>query len=270
MKKSEKDKIQELFFQFKEIYDNSPLIQKELITALRLENIISSNAIENHLIDPVLLQAVFYSGNVRTKEFSNPAYRKAFLEVKGHDRMFRFLQVKAASRAELSVSLLLKIHRILFEKSWPEIAGRFRDIDVRIRGVKFRPPHYTQIFELVYQHLSWVDGLLKLLGPVNPGNFFEIFHVAADLQSRIIRTYPFHAGNWRIARSLSDYIFLYSGMTYCIIDVDNRDKYLTAVGSSTISDSSSLEELLLQSYGETLNHLNRFIRLMKNTSRNGK
>jgi fido (protein-threonine AMPylation protein) len=262
MRKQDKEKIRDLFFQLKSIYDNSPIAQIELDASLRMENIINSNAMENHLIDPVLLRSALHGSNVRRREFSSPVYRKAFLEIKSHDKLQRFLQVKARKKAGLTVSLLLKIHRLLFERSWEDIAGHFRDIDVRIRGVKHRPPHHTQVYNLIYQHLTWIDGLLKLLGPVNRNNFFEIFHVASDLQYRIISTYPFRDGNWRLARSLTDFVFLYCDMFYCIIDHTKHDEYLTAVSNCTITDFSQLEDLMLQCYGETLNRLKNFMILV--------
>ncbi len=265
MKKPDKNRTRDLFFKIQEVYSKSPLTCKELTTALRIENIINSNAIENNIIDSIFLQSGIYRGNIRVKEFSNPVYRKAFLEVKSHDRMLQYLEKKALRKAELTISFLLKIHQLLFERSWPDIAGRFRDIDVRIRGIKLRPPHYLQIHEIIYQHLTWIDGLLKLMGPVSPGNFFEIFHVAADIQRRIIHTYPFRDGNWRIARALTNYVLLYCGMTYCVVDYRSRDEYLTTIENSTITDFSALEDFLLDSYGTTLNRLSGFINLAMQT-----
>jgi len=263
MKKPDKNRTRDLFFKIHKAYNESPLTCKELTTALRIENTINSNAIENNIIDSIFLQSGMYRGNIRVKEFSNPVYRKAFLEIKSHDKMLQYIEKKALRKAELSVSLLLNIHQILFEESWPDIAGRFRDIDVRIRGISHRPPYYLQIHEIIYQHLTWIDGLLKLIGPVSPGNFYEIIHVAADIQRRIIHTYPFHGGNWRIARALSDYVLLYCGMTYCVIDYRSRDEYLAAIEKSTITDFSALENFLLDSYDTTLNRLSGFISLAK-------
>ncbi|MCD6163201.1 MAG: Fic family protein [candidate division Zixibacteria bacterium] len=261
MKKSDKQKIKELFFKLKDTCDSSPLVKKEIITALRIQNVLSSNTLENDFIDSIFLDSALYRGNIRVKEFSNPVYRKCFLEVKDCDRMLRYLEVRASKKAELSVTLLLKLHRIIFENSWPDIAGQFRNVDVRIRGIKQRLPHYTQIKEIIYQHVGWVDGILKLLGPVTPNNFYEIFHIAADLQRRIIHTYPFQAGNWRIARAMSDYILLYSGMTYNIIGASDYDNYISTIGNSKITDFSDFEEFLLGCYGETLNRVIGFTKL---------
>lgn len=262
MRKSDKPQIESLFFQLHEIYESSNISRRELFTALRLETVMNSSVMENTMINPVMLRPALCGGG-RVKEFSNPVYRKAFLEAKCHDKMLRYLEDRAAKRADLTVSLILSLHRMLFQESWPDIAGRFRDVDVRIRGVKHRPPHYSQIDELVYQHLSWIDGILRLLGPVNPNNFFEIFHVAADLHHRIVTTHPFHSGNWRIARALIDYILLFCGLTYCVIDHSAREEYLEAVNGSTLNDLSQFEDFLLGCYGDTLRRVANFISLAK-------
>ena len=104
---------------------------------------------------------------------------------------------------------------------------------------------------------------MKLVGPVTESNFFEIFHVAADVHFRIIETYPFRSGNWRIARALCDYVLLNSGMFYNVIDFHNRDEYQEAIGQSTVSNITTLEDFLLKSYGETLDSVKDYLYLIK-------
>jgi fido (protein-threonine AMPylation protein) len=166
--------------------------------------------------------------------------------------------------------MLLDMHRLIFASSWPDEAGRFRTIDVRVRNLKLRPPHYSQLSELAYQHLEWIDGLLKLLGPVTTSNFLEIFHVAADLQFRLIRTFPFRAGNWRIARAMADYILIYSNLFYNVIDCHQRDRYQAAVANARISDISPLEDVLLKSFGETLGKIDGYVKLLHQEARASK
>jgi len=266
MEKTQSNKIKKLFFELKEIRDSFPGVNKDLFTALRFANVINSSVTENNVISATFVQSVLYRGNIKAKEHSSPIYRKIALEAISLDKMFQYLEKTAPKKSELSVSFLLKLHRTLFESSWPDIAGRFRDIDVRIRDVKKRPPHFSQLPTLMYQHLAWIDGLVKLLGPVSESNFFEVFHVSADLQCRMIETYPFRAGNWRIARALSDYVMLKSGMFYNVIGSEKRDEYLTAIKNSTIADTAPLQDFLLQSYGETLNLLKGFLNVIQQES----
>jgi fido (protein-threonine AMPylation protein) len=180
--------------------------------------------------------------------------------------MLHTLEIEAERKSELSVSFILGLHRQVFEKSWPDIAGRFRDVDVRIKGSSYRPPHYLNLPELVYQHISWLDGLLKLLGPVTPSNFYEIMHVAADAHFRMIWTYPFHDGNGRIARAVANYIMLYCGMYYNVISFDRREEYFRAIEKSTMADFSPLEDFMISCYGQTLNRITSFFYMVNQTA----
>jgi len=257
------DRIKELFFELKEIRDSIPKVNNDIFAALRFLNVSNSSVIENDIISPIFVQSALYRGNIKVKEHFSPIYRKIALEAISLDQLLRHLEKTVQKKTDLSVSLFLKLHRILFDNSWPDIAGRFRDIDVRIRGVKLRPPHFSQVPTLMYQHLNWIDGILKLLGPVTESNFFEIFHVSADLHFRIIETYPFRAGNWRVARALTDYVLLKSGMFYNIISPGKRNQYLSATENSTIKDVSPLQEFLLSSYEETLHYLSGFLNVIQ-------
>jgi len=263
MNKLDDDKIKDLFFELKEIRDSIPKANNDIFTALRYINVSNSSEIENNIISPIFIQSALYRGNIKVKEHFSPIYRKIALEAISLDQLLRHLEKTINKNTDLSVSLLLKLHRILFDKSWPDIAGRFRDIDVRIRGVKLRPPHFSQVPPLMYQHLSWIDGILKLLGPATKSNFFEIFHVSADLHFRIIDTYPFRAGNWRVARALSDYVLLKSGLFYNTINPSKRNQYQSAIENSSINDVSPLQEFLLLSYEETLQHLSGFLNVIQ-------
>jgi fido (protein-threonine AMPylation protein) len=266
MENQDKEKIKDLFFRLDEISKRHPGIVSEVKAALRFYKVSNSSAIETNYIDPIFLQTALTSCDEEIGEIVSPVYRKAYLETKCHDRMLHTLEIEAERKSELSVSFILGLHRQVFEKSWPDIAGRFRDVDVRIKGSSYRPPHYLNLPELVYQHISWLDGLLKLLGPVTPSNFYEIMHVAADAHFRMIWTYPFHDGNGRIARAVANYIMLYCGMYYNVISFDRREEYFRAIEKSTMADFSPLEDFMISCYGQTLNRITSFFYMVNQTA----
>jgi fido (protein-threonine AMPylation protein) len=263
MANTDTNKTKKQFFQLKKIQDSLTITQKDISAALRFDNAVNSSIMENDVLHPSFVQTALYRGNIRFKSHFSPFYRKISLEVVGLDKIFRHLEKTAPKRTDLSVSLILKLHRMLFEDSWPDIAGYFRDVDVRIRGLKARPPHPSQISSLLYQHLGWVDGLMKLVGPVSESNFFEVFHVAADIHCRMIETYPFLSGNWRIARALSNYVLLNSGMFANVLDYRKHDDYMTAVNASSLTQLEPMVDFLLDSYAETLNKVKSYLVLVK-------
>lgn len=263
MDTKEKNKIKKLYFEIKAIQDEFPITRKDLAIALRYENVINSSIIEYDYIDPVFIRTILYRGNINVKDHFSLIYRKIAREVIGLEQMLRHLEKIAPRKSDLSVSLILKLHSLIFETSWPDISGKFRDCDVRIRGLKQKPPHPSQVSPLTYQHLGWIDGLMKLLGPITESNFFEVFHVAADIHCRMIETYPFRSGNWRIARALSNYVFQNCGMLPNIISHNRRAEYVEAVGNSTLTALEPFEDFLLTSYTETISKVRGFLELIK-------
>jgi Fic family protein len=266
MEKLDRAQTKDLFVRLKEISSRHPGIQSEVRAALRFYKVSNSSAIETNYIDPIFLQTALTDCDSEIGDIVSPVYRKAFLETKCHEKMLHYLEAEAAQKAELSVSFILALHRMTFEKSWPDIAGHFRDIDVRIKGSSHRPPHPSQLSELMYQHLAWLDGLLKLLGPATPTNFFEIMHVAADAHFRMVWTYPFHDGNGRIARAVANYVLLYCGMYYNVITFDRREEYFRAIEKSSLADFSALEEFLVDCYGQTLSRITNFFTMVSQTA----
>jgi fido (protein-threonine AMPylation protein) len=263
MKNTDSSKVKKQFFQLKEIRDSVSITQKDIATVIRFENAVHSSIMEYDILDPAFIRTVLYRGNIRVKEHFSPIYRKIALEVIGLDQMLRHLEKTAPKKTDLSVSLVLKAQKMLFEYSWPDIAGRYRDVDVRIKGLKLRPPHPSQVSSMLYQHLGWVDGLMKLVGPVSESNFFEVFHVAADLHYRIIEAYPFLSGNWRLARAFSNYVLQNSGMFPMIIDSARRDDYMMAVNESSLTKLEPLVNFFVESYGETMERVKGFLALVQ-------
>jgi fido (protein-threonine AMPylation protein) len=266
MENQEKDKIKDLFFRLQEISGRHPGILNEVKAALRFHKVSNSSAIETKYIDPIFLQTALTNYKCEQEQFTSPVYRKAYLETHCHDQMLRHLEAEAEQKSELSVSFVLGLHRQIFEKSWPDIAGRFRDVDLRIKGSSHRPPLHQSLPELVYQHIAWLDGLIKLLGPVTVGNFYEIMHVVADAHFRMIWTYPFHDGNGRIARAVANYILLYCGLNYNIISFDRREEYFGVIEKSSMADFSPLEDFLISCYGQTLDRIANFFYMVDQTA----
>jgi fido (protein-threonine AMPylation protein) len=263
MDKTDTSKTKKLFFQLKEMQTALTITQKDICATILFENAVNSSVMAYNFIDPAFIRTALYRGNSRVKKHISPIYQKVALEAIGLYKILKHLEQAAPKRNDLSVSLILKMHKYLFESSWPDIAGHFRNIDVRIRGLKHRPPHYPQISSLLYQHLGWVDGLMKLLGPISESNFFEVFHVAADIHCRVIESYPFQSGNWRLARALSNYVLQKSGMFAIIFDIDKQSDYMNAVNESSLTELTPLVNYLTEAYGETLERIYGFIVLIQ-------
>ena len=175
--------------------------------------------------------------------------------------MLRWLERNAAEGQEFSLSLLLEMHRIIFKKSRPDSAGKFRQEDVRIKGMAHRPPHHSKIQELLYQQFGGINQRLSNVGPITRTSFFEILRLSAEVHCLVASVHPFEDGNGRIARAAGDYVMLTRGFYYDVIMTEYRDMYLDALEESTILDSVPLLRFLEYSYLETLKRIAGFFEL---------
>jgi Fic family protein len=182
--------------------------------------------------------------------------------VRGHEEMLRWLEKQAREKTPFSLPLLLEMHRMVFQESVPDCAGRFRTDDVRIKGMVHRPPHHSRVQELLFQRLEGINE--RLIGPeaVTPSNFLEILRVSAEVHYLVAHVHPFEDGNGRIARAAGDYAMLYHGYYYDVIMTDYRDVYLDALEECSLADCTPLLRFIEYSYLETLKRISGFFQLI--------
>jgi hypothetical protein len=124
--------------------------------------------------------------------------------------MLEWLESLAAQRTELSISMLLDMHRMVFEDSWPEGAGQFRQSEVKIRLMSHMPPHFSQISELLQQRFAAINERLFSYQGVSEDNFFEILDIAATRRHWTESRVSSHSSNRRTF--LADESVLYGSL----------------------------------------------------------
>lgn len=262
----ERDDLIDIFFRLRERGERNPAARKEAVTALRCLKAVHSNAIEDKRVDRIFLQVLLHGAGVPDKSLISGHYDNASKELKGQEKMLRWLEVKAAAGEGFSLSLLLEMHRIVFSGSRPESAGRFRQDEVRIKGMAHRPPHHSKIQEILYQTLEGINERLSNVGPITRSSFSEVLRLSADVHYLVASVHPFEEGNGRIARAAGDYAMLVHGFYYDVIMTDYRDKYLDALEECTAVDSVALLRFLEFSYLETLKRIAGFFQLVNESS----
>lgn len=259
----EREDLVGLFFKLKRRGERFPQAKTEAITALRCLKAIHSNAIEDRRVDRIFLQVLLHKEGVPDKSLISPHYNDASNELTGQEEMLRWLESQAKQSTELSIQLLLEMHRYIFGKSSPNTAGKFRQVDVRIRGMAHRPPHYSKVQELLYQHFQRINLQLFAIGPITPTNFFDVLRLSAEVHYLVANVHPFQDGNGRLARAAGDYAMLVHGFYYDVIMTDYRDIYLDALQECTLSDSTPLLHFIEYSYLETLRRIAGFFELVQ-------
>lgn len=145
-------------------------------------------------------------------------------ETEMHQKLF--LEVMK-QKDDLSLTLVKKWHKKLFEQTKADIAGLLRDYDVRINQSKFIPPPYTAVNLLVTGFFKWYNVNKKKLNPVE---------LAALVHLKFVTIHPFGDGNGRTTRLMMNHVL--NKFDYPLLDIDYGDRrsYYTALERSQTKD----------------------------------
>lgn len=261
----ERNELVELFFRLRGMGERFPQGRREAMTALRCLKAVHSNAIEDKAVDRIFLQVLLHEAGIPDKFDISRHYGNASLELKGQEVMLRWLEDVAGRREPFSISMFLEMHQKVFEKSSPDMAGRFRKEEVRISGMEHRPPPANLIFEAIHQHLAGLNESLLSTEVVDEGSFLEVLRISAQVHYLIASIHPFEDGNGRIARAAGDYAMLIHGFYYDVIMTDYRNFYLDSLEASSWANTGPLYHFLEYSYLETLRRISGLFDLIEGT-----
>jgi Fic family protein len=259
---SEKNRLLDMFMQLNKLGERYPLAREEAMTALRCLKAIHSNIIEDKRVDRIFLQVLLHNAGIEDKSQVSTEYEKASIELKGQETMLRWLESIAVKRTKLSISMLSEMHRMIFEDSWSEAAGQFRQSEVKIRLMSHIPPHFSQVSQLLQQQFTAINERLFSYQSISVDSFFEILEISAQAHYLVAHVHPFEDGNGRIARALGDYVMLVHGFYYDVIMSDYKDYYLDSLEESSLLDAKPLSNFLEYSYLETLERISGFFKIV--------
>ena len=258
----ERDALAELYFQLRGLAERFPLAQREAMTALRCLKAVHSNALEDQTIDRIFLQLLLHGAGVSDKPKISQRYGSASLEIRGQETLLKWLEEAGEKKEPLSISTFREMHRLIFERSNPGMAGKFRTNEVRISDMRHRPPHPNRVPEALQQHIEGLNEALFEIEVTDKSSFLEVLRVSAQVHYLIASVHPFEDGNGRIARAVGDYAMLVHGFYYDVIMTDYRNVYLGALEASSWADTSPLFHFVEYSYLETLQRISGFFRLI--------
>lgn len=116
-------------------------------------------------------------------------------------------------KSDLSIDLITKLHKIYFKESFPDIAGKFKRLNNRIKGSKFD----TTPKELVLTDLKiLINNYKKFKKELHP------IELSAWLHWSFVKIHPFQDGNGRISRLLMNFILFKN--KYALIDIKTKEK----------------------------------------------
>ena len=195
--------------------------------ALELEYTFESNRIEGNTLtlretDLVLNEGLTISGKSMREHLEAINHQEAIFYIK------EFVQKKLV----INERELLVIHNLILRGIMPEYAGKYRDIQVMIKGSAHMPPQPFLVSKQIEKLFIWFNSSKLILHPIV---------LAAEFHERLVTIHPFVDGNGRTSRLLMNLILLSNGYVIANIkgDYETRMNYYNTLEESQTTDSKN-------------------------------
>jgi len=208
------------------------------------EQVYNSNAIENSTLsleetEKILLQI----------DLDRFVTQREIFEAKNLARVVSYIDTRAKEQ-ELTLSVILSLHKMLISNIRDDVAGRFRKDNEYVRVGSHIAPAPTEVTER----------LEKMLAEYNAGSHENIIKRIARLHLAFEHIHPFVDGNGRIGRVINNYLLIREGYVPINIKYIDRKKYYEAFKEFDLKESTrTMEEIvgksLTNSYYKRLAYL---------------
>ncbi|MBI5401436.1 Fic family protein [Candidatus Wolfebacteria bacterium] len=178
-------------------------------------------------------------------------------EAVGVIRASRFVRKYAHSHKAITMAAICEIHKEIFREAWPEIAGKYRDENLKITYSKHLPPHHSEVASLMIQKDAVLQEKLKTLKTAEgiiSGNsskkdeliaaFDAVIRMAAWLHHTITFVHPFREGNGRTARLAANLILERYGMVGISVKIEKENKNRYRQALAQIDSMNDVEPLV--------------------------
>jgi Fic family protein len=198
----------------------------------------TSNAIEGNTLSPVETTLVIEQGvTIGGKPL------KDHLEALDHYDAIRYVRELARQRTSLTEYDVRNLHRLVVQRSRPDIAGRYADL---ARYVRTDIGRHT--FPSPAEIPAFMGDLSKWLGaaPETPENAFAAHRRLAEI-------HPFNDGNGRTARLVMNLVLIRGGYPPLAVRPEDRPAYIRALQQAQAGQGSeSFDQLLFERLDATL------------------
>ncbi|MDD5503284.1 MAG: Fic family protein [Candidatus Thermoplasmatota archaeon] len=138
-------------------------------------------------------------------------------EAEAHQKVF-FEMLE--SKKDLSLNDALYWHKMLFQDTKPDIAGKIRAHQVMISGSRFVPPSPVEVYPMLTEFFRWYE---KSKGKLHPVEMAALVHL------KFVTIHPFADGNGRMSRLMMNFVLNRSGFPMLNVPYENRSGYYTAL-----------------------------------------
>jgi Fic family protein/plasmid maintenance system antidote protein VapI len=203
----------------------------KITQALELEYIFESNRIEGNTLtlretDLVINEGLTVSGKSMREH----------LEAINHVEAIGYIKQLVDRNFNINERELLSVHNLILRGILPEDAGRYRKVQVMIKGSSHMPPQPYLVAKQMEDYFIWMDQQKNKLHPVV---------LAAELHERLVTIHPFIDGNGRTSRLVMNFILLQHGYVIANIkgDYETRMKYYQTL--ETAQTKNNKEDFIL-------------------------
>lgn len=199
--------------------------------ALELEYTFESNRIEGNTLtlretDLVINEGLTVSGKSMREH----------LEAINHQEAVDYIKDLMQKKVSLNEREVISIHNLILRGIMPQEAGKYRNVQVMIKGSAHMPPQPYMVAKEMEEYFIWFDENKNKLHPVI---------LAAEMHERLVTIHPFIDGNGRTSRLIMNLILLQNGYIIANIkgDYDSRMTYYNAL--EKVQTSGNKEDFLL-------------------------
>ena len=185
--------------------------------ALELEYTFESNRVEGNTLTLRETDLVINEGlTISCKSM------REHLEAINHQEAIGYIKHLIEKNSFLNEKEVLSIHNLILRGIHPEDAGRYRRVQVMIKGSSFMPPQPFMVAKEMEDFFIWYE--------TNKNNLHPIV-LAAEMHERLVTIHPFIDGNGRTSRLVMNLILLQNGYVIANIkgDYDSRMQYYNAL-----------------------------------------
>ncbi len=216
--------------------------------ALELEYTFESNRIEGNTLtlketDLVINEGLTISGKSMREH----------LEAINHKEAIAYVKEFITQQNDFKERELLSLHHLILRGIDQTNAGKYRNVQVMIKGSKFTPPAPYLVNKQMEDYFLWYHANKMDLHPVI---------LAAEMHERLVTIHPFIDGNGRTSRLVMNLILLKHGYVIANIkgDVKSRVNYYNALEKA---QTSGKKKSFLSLVAEVeLEALKRYIKIL--------
>lgn len=190
------------------------------------EQVYNSNAIENSTLsleetEKILLQI----------DLDRYITEREIFEAKNLARVVSYIDKKAKEQ-ELTLSVILSLHKMLISNIRDDVAGRFRGLGEYVRVGSHIAPAPQEV----------IERLEKMLSEYHATSHKNIIERIARLHLTFEHTHPFVDGNGRIGRVINNYLLIREGFVPINIKFIDRVKYYDAFKEFDLKGETTIME----------------------------